>query len=79
MVYRNIQGSSATQMGMTLKCSSSIPCEGIKLENVELSYNGGNILASCSNANVLRKGTVSPSCPWYNVPMKILGEKKHIQ
>lgn len=63
VVYRDIIGTSATQMGMSFKCSSSIPCEGIQLENVELTYNGGDILASCSNANVLRKGTVSPTCP----------------
>ncbi|KAF3795920.1 hypothetical protein EJ110_NYTH04147 [Nymphaea thermarum] len=34
----NIKGTSATQVSVTFNCSSSTPCQGIKVANVQLTY-----------------------------------------
>ncbi|ESQ44323.1 hypothetical protein EUTSA_v10005982mg [Eutrema salsugineum] len=58
VVYRNISGTSATDVAITFNCSEKYPCKGIVLENVNIK--GGT--ASCKNANVQDQGTVSPRC-----------------
>ncbi|XP_010504680.1 PREDICTED: polygalacturonase ADPG1 [Camelina sativa] len=58
VVYKNISGTSATDVAITFNCSEKYPCQGIVLENVNIK--GGN--ASCKNANVKNQGTVSPKC-----------------
>ncbi|CAH8268942.1 unnamed protein product [Arabidopsis lyrata] len=58
VVYKNISGTSATDVAITLNCSEKYPCQGIVLENVNIK--GGT--ASCKNANVKNQGTVSPKC-----------------
>ncbi|AEE79664.1 endo-polygalacturonase [Arabidopsis thaliana] len=58
VVYKNISGTSATDVAITLNCSEKYPCQGIVLENVKIK--GGT--ASCKNANVKNQGTVSPKC-----------------
>ncbi|CAH8324780.1 unnamed protein product [Eruca vesicaria subsp. sativa] len=59
VVYRNIKGTSATDVAIMFNCSEKYPCQGIVLENVNIK--GGK--ASCENVNVQDKGTVSPKCP----------------
>ncbi|KAF2592810.1 hypothetical protein F2Q70_00044029 [Brassica cretica] len=59
VVYRNIKGTSATDVAIMFNCSVKYPCQGIVLENVNIK--GGK--ASCENVNVKDKGTVSPKCP----------------
>ncbi|KAF3555790.1 hypothetical protein F2Q69_00014873 [Brassica cretica] len=59
VVYRNISGTSATDVAIMFNCSEKYPCQGIVLENV--SIKGGT--ASCKNVNVKDQGTVSPQCP----------------
>lgn len=63
VVFKNIRGESATKKGITLKCSSSVPCQAIKLENIKLDYKGERSSAICSSAQVLQRGTISPNCP----------------
>ncbi|CAH8384688.1 unnamed protein product [Eruca vesicaria subsp. sativa] len=58
VVYRNISGTSATDVAITFDCSEKYPCQGIVLENVNIE--GGT--ASCKNVNVKNQGTVSPQC-----------------
>ncbi|CAA7060599.1 unnamed protein product [Microthlaspi erraticum] len=58
VVYRNISGTSATDVAILFNCSEKYPCQGIVLENVNIK--GGT--ASCKNANVKDQGTVSPQC-----------------
>ncbi|KAG5399739.1 hypothetical protein IGI04_014346 [Brassica rapa subsp. trilocularis] len=60
VVYRNISGTSATDVAIMFNCSEKYPCQGIVLENVNIK--GGT--ASCKNVvNVKDQGTVSPQCP----------------
>ncbi|CAH8389937.1 unnamed protein product [Eruca vesicaria subsp. sativa] len=58
VVYRNISGTSASDMAITLNCSKNYPCQGIVLDKVNIKGGKG----SCSNANVMDKGTVFPQC-----------------
>ncbi|KAL0714666.1 hypothetical protein Bca4012_021645 [Brassica carinata] len=58
VVYRNINGTSATDMAITFDCSEKYPCQGIVLDNVNIK--GGT--ASCKNVDVKNQGTVSPQC-----------------
>uniref|UniRef100_M4DDQ2 Uncharacterized protein n=1 Tax=Brassica campestris TaxID=3711 RepID=M4DDQ2_BRACM len=60
VVYRNISGTSATDVAIMFNCSEKHPCQCIVLENVNIK--GGT--ASCKNVvNVKDQGTVSPQCP----------------
>ncbi|KAL2514448.1 Polygalacturonase QRT2 [Forsythia ovata] len=66
VVYKNIRGTSASEVAIKLNCSDMVPCRGIILENVYLSRQGeGEVEANCSNIIGLNSlGTsVSPSCP----------------
>ncbi|XP_050238383.1 exopolygalacturonase-like [Mercurialis annua] len=58
--FKNIKGTSASDVAVSLTCSSSFPCQGIQLANVDLTYNGGEGKASCLNAKVTSSG--APSC-----------------
>ncbi|KFK35000.1 hypothetical protein AALP_AA5G221100 [Arabis alpina] len=58
VVYKNITGTSATDVAIKFDCSKKYPCQGIVLSNVNIK--GGS--ASCKNANVKDQGTVSPQC-----------------
>ncbi|KAJ0245876.1 Polygalacturonase ADPG1 [Hirschfeldia incana] len=59
VVYRNISGTSTTDVAIMFNCSEKYPCQSIVLENVDIK--GGT--ASCKNVNVKDQGTVSPQCP----------------
>lgn len=61
MTYRNIHGTSATQVAMKFDCSSKFPCNDITLEDVELSYKNEAAEASCSHAEGSAAGLVQPS------------------
>ncbi|XP_027338620.1 polygalacturonase-like [Abrus precatorius] len=59
--FKNIKGTSATQEGLTLICSSGVPCEGIELTNVDLTFNGVEATAKCANAKPVITGK-APIC-----------------
>ncbi|CAN8279763.1 unnamed protein product [Cochlearia groenlandica] len=59
VVYKNISGTSATDVAIIFNCSKKYPCKGILLESVDIK--GGT--ASCKNVNYKNQGTVSPKCP----------------
>ncbi|KAG2309459.1 hypothetical protein Bca52824_029207 [Brassica carinata] len=58
VVYRNISGTSASDIAITFNCSKNYPCQGIVLDKVNIR--GGK--ASCNNANVMDKDGVLPQC-----------------
>ncbi|KAJ4892129.1 Polygalacturonase ADPG2 [Raphanus sativus] len=58
VVYRNISGTSASDIAITLNCSKNYPCQEIVLDKVNIKGGKG----SCSNANVMDEGTVFPQC-----------------
>ncbi|KDP26041.1 hypothetical protein JCGZ_21074 [Jatropha curcas] len=64
VVYRNIKGTSASNVAIKFDCSKSYPCQGILLEDVILKREGDEAAkASCSNVKLTEKGVVSPNCP----------------
>ncbi|KAH7674043.1 Polygalacturonase protein [Dioscorea alata] len=47
--FKNIRGTSASPVAVSLKCSQGVPCENIKLHNVQLNYHGPTpTTSSCS-------------------------------
>ncbi|KAL3652470.1 hypothetical protein CASFOL_002151 [Castilleja foliolosa] len=51
VLFKNIKGTSQTEVAVNLKCSRAWPCKNVKLVNINLSYNnlGGKSTATCSN------------------------------
>ncbi|XP_038889526.1 exopolygalacturonase-like [Benincasa hispida] len=49
--FKNIRGTSATPVAVKLLCSKSIPCEGVEVADINLTYNGsrGPITSQCAN------------------------------
>ncbi|CAK7324131.1 unnamed protein product [Dovyalis caffra] len=60
VAYIGIRGTSATPVAISLNCSSSNPCTGLKLQNVDLNYLKGRAQSSCANANGQAVGQVQP-------------------
>lgn len=64
VVYRNIKGTSASEVTAKFDCSKSIPCKGILLEDINLVGNEGKKTTMfCKNVQGTTKGEVyPPSC-----------------
>ncbi|BBH07346.1 Pectin lyase-like superfamily protein [Prunus dulcis] len=63
VVYRNISGTSASDVAIKFDCSKSFPCKGIVLQGINLQGEGGKAAkASCNHVNVNSIGDVSPLC-----------------
>jgi polygalacturonase len=61
--YRNIRGTSATEVAVKFDCSQTYPCKGIKLQDVKLTYQNQPAQSSCKNAQGSVSGLVDPpSC-----------------
>ncbi|CAA2967915.1 polygalacturonase QRT2 [Olea europaea subsp. europaea] len=65
VVYKNIRGTSASEVAMKFDCSRTVPCKGIVLQNVHLTGKaGGNAKAKCRNLKFdHRVSSISPRCP----------------
>ncbi|OMO71276.1 Glycoside hydrolase, family 28 [Corchorus capsularis] len=64
VVYRNIKGTSASDVAIKFDCSKTYPCQGILLENVDLEdENDSSAKAVCNNVKMTERGYVSPHCP----------------
>ncbi|MCH4805136.1 glycosyl hydrolase family 28 protein, partial [Pasteurella multocida] len=61
VTFKNIKGTSATEEGVTLACSSGVPCEGVELNEIDLTYQGAPAKAKCSNVKPTIQGK-APSC-----------------
>ncbi|KAK6937352.1 Glycoside hydrolase, family 28 [Dillenia turbinata] len=66
--YKNITGTSATEAGISFLCSEAVPCEGIELSDINLSYAGLKqnlpFVSSCSNVKPTFLGKIfPPACP----------------
>ncbi|GAY67262.1 hypothetical protein CUMW_255170 [Citrus unshiu] len=61
VIYQDIHGTSATEVGVKLDCSSKNPCTGISLEDVKLVYKNQPAEASCTNADGSASGFVLPN------------------
>ncbi|KAJ8651083.1 hypothetical protein MRB53_004106 [Persea americana] len=61
--FQNIKGTSATKVAMKFNCSSSSPCKGIALQDIELMYQDQLAESFCQNVNGTTLGLVMPpSC-----------------
>ncbi|XP_050237273.1 exopolygalacturonase-like [Mercurialis annua] len=61
--FKNIRGTTTTNLAVNLDCSPSVPCEGIEFADIDLALTGSNaktISSSCSNAKVSFKGKQNP-------------------
>ncbi|XP_058219280.1 exopolygalacturonase-like [Rhododendron vialii] len=64
VTFRNIWGSSSSKVAVSLQCSGIVPCQNIKLVNINLSYNGPQgppSTSSCSNVRGQSFGRQIPS------------------
>ncbi|KAJ8651078.1 hypothetical protein MRB53_004101 [Persea americana] len=62
VTYSDIQGTSASQVDLKFDCSATHPCSGIELQDVRLTYQNHQPLASCKNADGTATGLVEPPC-----------------
>ncbi|XP_043693413.1 polygalacturonase-like [Telopea speciosissima] len=65
VMYKNIKGTSASEVAVQFDCSKTFPCLGILLEDINIvrEGGGGTPTASCDNVKWTQKGKVSPLCP----------------
>ncbi|KAK8930869.1 hypothetical protein KSP39_PZI016636 [Platanthera zijinensis] len=62
VVFRDVEGTSATEVAVELYCSSSKPCRDVWLMNINLRSAGVGPTMSCSNVNGGSHGVISPPC-----------------
>ncbi|OMO71482.1 Glycoside hydrolase, family 28 [Corchorus olitorius] len=64
VVYKNIKGTSASDVAIKFDCSKNYPCQGILLDNVDLQdEKDSSAKAVCNNVKMTERGYVSPHCP----------------
>ncbi|XP_043696036.1 polygalacturonase-like [Telopea speciosissima] len=61
VTYKNVRGTSATEVAVKFDCSSQNPCSGIELEDVNLNYQNQIAQSSCTNAVGYAYGLIKPS------------------
>ncbi|XP_050210799.1 polygalacturonase QRT2 [Mercurialis annua] len=63
VLYKNIKGTSASEIAMKFNCSKTFPCQGILLQDIVLgSQKDERAKALCSNVKLANRGNVSPQC-----------------
>ncbi|KAK6774039.1 hypothetical protein RDI58_029278 [Solanum bulbocastanum] len=63
VTYQDIHGTSTSQVALKLACSKANPCQGIRLEDVNLTFKNQQAQALCSNAAGTSYGVNKPeSC-----------------
>ncbi|KAJ3670220.1 hypothetical protein LUZ60_010544 [Juncus effusus] len=62
VIFRNIRGTSATEIAIELDCSASVPCRGIMLEGINLvDKKNKPARSACQNARWSKAGMVVPT------------------
>ncbi|KAL5718282.1 endo-polygalacturonase [Ranunculus cassubicifolius] len=61
VTYKDIHGTSATQVAIKFDCSTKNPCVGIRMENVRLTYRNRPARSTCENADGSVDGVVQPA------------------
>ena len=56
MAHSKTSEASATQEGVALVCSSGLPCENVKLRDINLRFNGTIATARCANVKPTIEG-----------------------
>ncbi|CAJ1953079.1 unnamed protein product [Sphenostylis stenocarpa] len=60
VTFKNIIGTSATEEGVVLICSSGVPCEDVMLTDIDLTFNGTVATAKLSNVKPIIQGKSPP-------------------
>ncbi|XP_022146404.1 exopolygalacturonase-like [Momordica charantia] len=66
--YKNVRGTTISVVPVSLQCSPKVPCEGIKLEEIDLSFVGSDkkmtaFANACVNAKITTVGKqIPPAC-----------------
>ncbi|KAF1002696.1 hypothetical protein AG4045_017700 [Apium graveolens] len=63
--FRNIKGTTWSNIAVSLNCSSAVPCQGVELFDVDLRYTGNNTVdkithSACAHANAKFGGVMNP-------------------
>jgi polygalacturonase len=61
VVFKNITGTSASETAISLACDRRMPCKGIQIDNVHLTYINKPAQALCQNAGKIAIGNVHPT------------------
>lgn len=61
VMYQDMYGTSVTPMAMQFQCSKKFPFSGIRLQDVNLTYNNQPVGASCYNAGGTASGVMKPT------------------
>ncbi|CAN4091266.1 unnamed protein product [Withania somnifera] len=63
VTYKNIEGTSTTEVAMKFDCSPSSPCEGIQIHDIKLTHMNKKAKSICNNVQGIKKGVILPhSC-----------------
>ncbi|KAI3930171.1 hypothetical protein MKW92_041835 [Papaver armeniacum] len=64
IIYKNITGTSASEVAVYFDCSKKYPCQDIVLQDIKLvrDEDGKAAKASCKNVKLTQVGKVSPGC-----------------
>ncbi|CAA6674828.1 unnamed protein product [Spirodela intermedia] len=61
VTYKNVRGTSATDVAVDLDCSRTVPCRGIVLQDINLvTANGVSSKSVCHNINLSKNGNFVP-------------------
>lgn len=61
--FRNIRGTSSTPVAVKLSCSSGLPCQGVEISNIDLTYTGREApaaISQCSHVQPKVSGKMNP-------------------
>lgn len=61
ILYKNIKGTSASDIAIDFECSKSVPCHDIVLQDINLiKEGGGTAKSSCKNVEWTKMGQALP-------------------
>ncbi|XVF82262.1 hypothetical protein PTKIN_Ptkin16aG0031600 [Pterospermum kingtungense] len=64
VAYKNIKGTSASEVAIKINCSKNHPCQGIVLQNVNIQEQGDRAAkAICNNVKLSEGEDIFPQCP----------------
>ncbi|KAF9592068.1 hypothetical protein IFM89_011818 [Coptis chinensis] len=65
--YKNIKGTSASEVAVNFDCSRTHPCKGIIMQDIQfVGEEGNSVEASCKNVELTKIGKNLPSCSRVN-------------